>query len=129
MDRPLGLENCGLAGAINWKGFNPARKDYVIDGVTHKNMSGLQYHYLKHGKEFGDITQVQYLNKAKEFAKKSLTDSMQEEKVGNIIIRHDKSTGEIFVGHAGKREMRTYYIDDGRDSDAFAAAVNMAKEL
>ncbi|MGP3593654.1 RHS repeat-associated core domain-containing protein [Vagococcus sp. WN89Y] len=126
---PLGLSDCGIAGAVNWKGFNPIKRDYVIDGVTHKNLSGLQYHYLKHGKEFGDITQVQYLKMAKEFAKKPLTESIQEEKVGNIIIRHDKGTGEIFIGHAGKREMRTYYIDDGRDSDAFAAAIQLAKDL
>ncbi|WP_286140424.1 hypothetical protein [Escherichia coli] len=51
--------------------------------------------------------------KAKEFASKPLTESMQEAKVGNFVIRHDKNTGEIFVGHMGKREMRTYYIDDG----------------
>ncbi|EMH5494011.1 hypothetical protein RGH04_003771, partial [Providencia stuartii] len=92
-------------------------------------LSGLQYHYLKHGKEFGDITQPQYLNKAKEFSKKPLTETMQEAKVNNIIIKHDKSTGEIFVGHAGKREIRTYYIDDGRDSDAFQTAIELAKSL
>lgn len=127
---PLGLVgDCGLTGAVNWKSFNPNKRDYEIDGVTHKNLSGLQYHYLKHGKEFGDITQVQYLNKAKDFSKQPLTASMQEGKVGNFVIRHDKSTGEVFIGHAGKREMRTYYKDDGRDVDAFRAAMDRAGEL
>ena len=106
-----------------------AKKDYIIDSVTHKNISSLQYHYLKHGKEFGDIIQAQYMKKAKEFASKPVTKSMQEIQVGNIVIRHDNSTGEIFIEHAKKREMRTYYIDDGRDKNAFTAAVELAKRL
>lgn len=64
--------------------------------------------------------------KAKEFSAKPLTESMQEAKVGNFVIKHDKSTGEVFVGHMGKREMRTYYIDDGRSSNVFQDAIDLA---
>ena len=44
---PFGLAGCclGLTVSINWKGFNPQKRDYQIDGVTHNNLSGLQYHY------------------------------------------------------------------------------------
>ncbi len=30
---------------------------------------------------------------------------MQEAHINNIVIRYDKSTGEVFVGHAKKREL------------------------
>ena len=64
--------------------------------------------------------------KAKEFASKPLTEPMQEAQVGNFVIKHDKSTGEIFVGHMGKREIRTYYKDDGRSSNPFLDAIDLA---
>ncbi|MEC9822949.1 RHS repeat-associated core domain-containing protein, partial [Escherichia marmotae] len=118
---PLGLNNCGIAGSVKWKSFNPNKNP--VTGQT-----GLQYHYAKHGHEFGNITQNQYMAKAKEFASKPLTESMQEAKVGNFVIRHDKNTGEIFVGHMGKREMRTYYIDDGRSKTPFQDAIDLAGE-
>ncbi len=61
---------------------------------------------------------------------------MQEAHINNIVIIYDKSTGEVFVGHAKKREKRkekremiTYYKDDGRDNDAFLAAIELAKTL
>lgn len=49
--------------------------------------------------------------------------------MGNFIIKHDKSTGEVFIGHAGKREIRTYYKDDGSDADGFRAVMDGAGEL
>lgn len=83
--------SCGITGAISWKGFNPQKRDYNINGVVYQNLTGLQYHYKKHGREFGDITQIQYLNKAKEFAKKPITDTMQEAHINNIVIRYRRS--------------------------------------
>lgn len=53
---------------------------------------------------------------------------MQEAKVGNFVIRHDKNTGEIFVGHMSKREIRTYYKDDGRSKTPFQDAIDLARE-
>ena len=44
---------------------------------------------------------------------------MQETKVGNYVIKYDKSSGEIFVDHIKQREIRTYYIDDKRSIDPF----------
>lgn len=116
---PLGLSNCGIVGSVKWKGFNPNKNP-----LTGK--SRLQGHYEKHGHEFGNITQNQYMAKAKEFATKPLTPSIQEAKVGNFVIRHDKATGEIFVGHMGKREIRTYYKYDGRSSTPFQDAIDLA---
>ncbi|PIT54999.1 RHS repeat-associated core domain-containing protein [Snodgrassella alvi] len=118
---PLGLMNCGIAGSAKWKGFNPKKNS--LTGKT-----GLQGHYEKHGHEFGNINQNQYLKRAKEFATKPLTSSMQEAKVGNFLIRYDKNTGEIFVDHMSKREIRTYYKDDGRSKTPFQDAIDLARE-
>ena len=49
---------CGIAGSVKWKGFNP--KKNPLTGKT-----GLQGHYEKHGHEFGNIIQNQYLKRAK----------------------------------------------------------------
>ncbi|MGE9656876.1 hypothetical protein ACQP6C_00030 [Snodgrassella alvi] len=70
----------------------------------------------------------EYLIKAKEFTGKPLTSTMQETQVGNYVIKYDKSTGEMFVGHIKQREIRTYYIDDKRSIDPFQDAINLARE-
>jgi hypothetical protein len=102
----------GLAAQIAWKGF---RKGSLAE------------HYEKHGAEFGNITQSQYLNQAKSFA--SETGQFQEQKVGNFIVKYDPATRRVLVGHARDREIRTFYIADGRDADPFQAAVDYAREL
>ena len=113
--------SCGIADSINWKGFNPRKNPST-------GKKGLQTHFEKHGHEFGNITQNEYLIKAKEFAGKPLTSTMQETQVGNYVIKYDKSTGEMFVGHIKQREIRTYYIDDKRSIDPFQDAINLARE-
>jgi len=102
----------GLAAQINWKGFSKGE---------------LAVHFEKHGAEFGNITQSQYLKLAKSFA--SEEGQFQEQKVGNFIVKYDPATRRVFVGHAGDREIRTFYIADGRDADPFQAAVDYAREL
>lgn len=59
MDWAVGaIMECGIAGSVKWKGFNP--KKNPLTGKT-----GLQGHYEKHGHEFGNIIQNQYLKRAK----------------------------------------------------------------
>ncbi len=50
-------------------------------------------------------------------------------RLGYIIIKHDTLTGRVFVGHLKLREIRTFYKDDGRDSDALKSAIDFAKGL
>ena len=105
------VHNC-----INWKGFQKGK---------------LQEHYQKHvldQGEFGNISQNEYLQRARGFAQET-SDSFQEAVVGNFNVKYDPGTGRVFVGHAKSREIRTFYIDDGRDVDPFQAAVNFAQEL
>jgi uncharacterized protein RhaS with RHS repeats len=103
------------AASVNWKGFSSGK---------------LQPHYQKHvidQKEFGNISQTEYLKQAKEFSKES--GSFNETNVGNFVIKHDPATGRIFVGHLKSREIRTFYRDDGRSADAFQSAIELAKGL
>jgi hypothetical protein len=103
------------AGSVNWKGFSSGK---------------LQPHYQKHvieQKEFGDISQTEYLKQAKDFSKE--IGDFNEINAGNFVIKHDPATGRIFVGHLKSREIRTFYRDDGRSNDAFQSAIDLAKGL
>ncbi|MFW9270183.1 RHS repeat domain-containing protein, partial [Pseudomonas sp. NR3] len=103
------------ARSVNWKGFSSGK---------------LQPHYQKHvieQKEFGDISQTEYLKQAKDFSKE--TGDFNEVNAGNFVIKHDPATGRIFVGHLKSREIRTFYRDDGRSNDAFQSAIDLAKGL
>lgn len=103
----------GAAEAVKWKGFSKGE---------------LAEHFTKHGNEFGDITQNQYLKLAKDFAAES-NSAFRETKVGNFIIKYDEATRRVLVGQEKSREIRTFYKADFRDADPFEAAVNLAKEL
>jgi RHS repeat-associated protein len=110
-----GETSAPTAASVNWKGFSQGK---------------LQPHYQKHvidQKEFGDISQADYLKQAKGFAKESGT--FNETNVGNFIIKHDPASGRVFVGHLKSREIRTFYKDDGRSADAFKSAIDLAKGL
>ncbi len=88
----------------------------------------LKEHFDKHGKEFGEITQNEYLKFAKEFATE-VGDGIIEQKVGNFLVKFDPATNRMLIVHAGKKEIRTFYKPDARDADPFAAAVKLAEEL
>jgi hypothetical protein len=103
------------AASVKWKGFSKGK---------------LSDHYEKHvlkQKEFGDISQAEYLKQAKGFGKES--GKFNEANVGNFVIKHDPVTGRVLIGHGKSREIRTFYRDDGRHSDAFQAAIDYAKGL
>ena len=109
-------EEGGLASAIKWKGFSKGE---------------LPVHYKKHvleGGEFGNISQNQYLQQAKIFAGEAGA-GFQEGNVGNIIVKYDPETRRTFIGHAEDREIRTFYIADGRDADPFQAAMDKAGRM
>jgi len=111
-DLGIWVHNTNCA-SINWKGFSSGK---------------LQPHYEKHGHEFGDITQNEYLKLAKGFAAET-SDAFKEQVVGNFIVKYDSSTGRVLVGHIKDRQIRTFYKDDGRSADPFQAAIDLAKSL
>ncbi|MCT2407693.1 hypothetical protein NZD88_09105 [Chryseobacterium antibioticum] len=81
--------NCGIV----WKGFSKGE---------------LGIHFAKHGLEFGEITQGQYLKLAKNFAAET-GEHIQEQTVKNFLIKFNSNTQEIFVGRMDVREIRTFY--------------------
>ncbi|KZE54406.1 hypothetical protein AV540_26370 [Brevibacillus parabrevis] len=98
---------------INWKGFSSGK---------------LKPHWEKHGHEFGDISQNDYLKLAKGFAAET-NSSFKEQVVGNFLVKYDPSSGRVLVGHIKDRQIRTFYKDDGRSADPFQAAIDLAKSL
>ena len=104
----------GIARAadINWKGFSDGKE---------------KVHFIKHGAEFGEITQAQYKGLAKGFA--SEAGEFQEQAVGNFIVKFDPTTRRTLVGHVKDREIRTFYRADARDKDPFTAAIELARKL
>ena len=102
---------------IKWKGFSKGE---------------LAEHYKKHvieQGEFGDITQSEYLRRAKEFGSNTDSTGIIDVTEGNFLIRYDPNTRETFVGHIKDREIRTYYIADNRSIDPLADAIQFARDL
>ncbi len=88
----------------------------------------LQSHFEKHGDEFGDISQNEYLSMAKDFALEEGGDIV-EEMVGNFYVKYDKATRRVLVGHAKDREIRTFYVADNRTETPFEDAIELARQL
>jgi RHS repeat-associated protein len=111
-----GLMDVVTARGINYKGFSKGQ---------------LKTHYEKHvveKKEFGEITQSEYLNKAKEFAKEE-SESISEAVVGNFFVKYDATTRKTLISHLGDREIRTFYIADKEVKEPFVEAVKLAMDL
>ena len=72
----------------------------------------LQAHYLKHGYQFGNITQEQYLDNARELLNAPLgTGILEKTRSNGDILRYRVSTGE-FVAMARDGRIRTYFKTD-----------------
>ena len=98
---------------INYKGFSAGE---------------LKEHFLKHGHEFGNITQAEYLSQAKGFAAES-GENFQEQVVGNFYIKYDRESRRLLVAHTKNREIRTFYKADERSENPFQDAVKLAENL
>ena len=104
------LMDAASARLVNYKGFSKGE---------------LKEHYDKHGSEFGEITQTEYLNKAKAFAKES-GETIKEEVVGNFYVKYDQATRRTLITHLKDREIRTFYIADNRSEEPFLDAIKTA---
>jgi hypothetical protein len=49
-------------------------------------------------------------------------------KEGNFLIKHNQETGEIFIGHAKTREIRTYYKNNSITGNDFEEAKDLARK-
>jgi RHS repeat-associated protein len=112
--RSVSVRSCSdCAAHIVWTGFSSGQLDV---------------HYRKHGSKFPGLSQAGYLRAAKEFAIDP-NSNFKEAAVGNFVVKYDPSTGRTFIGHMKDRQIRTFYIDDGRDADAFQAAIANAVSI
>lgn len=64
---------------------------------------------------------------AKEFAGE-VNESFNEVVIGKFVIKHDPNTGRLFVGHIGKRQIRTFYIFMNRRNNKMNAYVVIGRE-
>ncbi|MGA2775775.1 MAG: hypothetical protein ABSE81_06945 [Candidatus Omnitrophota bacterium] len=72
----------------------------------------LQAHYLKHGYQFGNITQVQYLENARELLNASAgNDILEKTRSDGDILHYRVSTGEFAV-MARDGRIKTYFKAD-----------------
>lgn len=101
------------ARSINYKGFSSGE---------------LKVHHQKHGNEFDNISQPQYLNLAKAFIKET-GDGIQEKIVGNFYVKYDNVSSRLLVAKTNAREIRTFYKADSRSATPFEDAVKLAREL
>jgi hypothetical protein len=108
-------------------GTGPRASDITWKGFANKK---LKTHYDKHvieNQEFGDISQNEYLLRAKTFAGDTTRTAVREGNVSNIVVKVDMQSREVFIGHVRSRQIRTYYIADYRASDPFEAAMQEAQ--
>ena len=72
----------------------------------------LEAHYAKHGYQFGNITQSQYLENARELLNASQgNDILEKTRSNGDILHYRVSTGEFAV-MAGDGRIRTYFKTD-----------------
>ena len=108
--------NKNVSSTIKWKGFS-------------KNK--LLVHYKKHvlgQKEFGEITQTDYLKQAKNFASE-INENFKESLIGNFSVKYDPLTRRTFIGHTKSREIRTFYKADFRTESPFEDAIKLAEQI
>ncbi len=82
----------------------------LADGPGFRSRRAFDEHYAKHGHEFGNISQDEYLRMAQALRDASVGGSILEAlKPGGIITRFDRRTG-AFGAYNTDRTIRTFFI-------------------
>lgn len=93
------------------------RTDPRLRGVGFRSAEKLRQHFLKHGREFGAITQSQYLAMAQDLRDAPLSKTVLEAaQVGGTISRFNRSTG-AFMAFDPDLTIRTFFRPD--DGEAY----------
>jgi pyocin large subunit-like protein len=86
----------------------------LADGPGFRSRKTFDEHYAKHGREFGSISQDEYLRRAQ-----TLRDTpsggpvLEADKPGGIVTKFDRRTG-AFIAYNADRTIRTFFIpNDG----------------
>ena len=93
------------------------RTDPRLRGVGFRSAEKLRQHFLKHGREFGAITQSKYLAMAQDLRDAPLSKTVLEAaQVGGTISRFNRSTG-AFMAFDPDLTIRTFFRPD--DGEAY----------
>lgn len=82
----------------------------LAEGPGFRSRHALDEHYAKHGREFGNISEAEYLRLAQQ-----LRDTppggpiLEADKSGGIVTKFDRRTG-YFVAYNADRTIRTFFI-------------------
>lgn len=81
----------------------------VATGIGFRNRDRLEEHYRKHGQEFGDITQAEYLRRAQQLRDAPVGGSVLElRRADGVITRFDRESG-AFIAFDPDRIIRTFF--------------------
>lgn len=88
------------------------------DGPGFRSTRKLEEHYAKHGREFGDISEDDYLRRARELRDRPLgSDVVEAVRPGDgVITRFDRGTG-AFGAYEPDGTIRTFFKPD--DGEAY----------
>jgi pyocin large subunit-like protein len=82
----------------------------LADGPGFRSRRQFEEHYAKHGREFGNISQAEYLHRAQTLRDTPVGGPILEAvKAGGIITRFDRRTG-AFGAYNSDRTIRTFFI-------------------
>ena len=80
------------------------------DGPGFRSRRQLDEHYAKHGREFGNISQQEYLHRAQALRDAPAVGPVLEaDKPGGIVTKFDRRTGS-FIAYNADRTIRTFFI-------------------
>ena len=93
--------------------ISESRSNHIVNVEAGDFTPGqLEAHYLKHGYQFGNITQEQYLENARELLNASPgNDILEKTRPNGDVLHYRVSTGEFAV-MAGDGRIRTYFKTD-----------------
>ena len=81
----------------------------LATGIGFRNRGRLEEHYRKHGREFGDITQAEYLRRAQELRDAPVGGSVLElRREDGVLTRFDRESGS-FIAFDPDRTIRTFF--------------------
>ena len=97
------------SGSASTRNAKSNRADPRLRKIGFRSYDKLHSHFLKHGREFGDITEEQYLALAQDIRDAPLSKTIIEaEQVGGTISRFDRSTGG-FIAFNADLSLRTFF--------------------
>lgn len=86
----------------------------IAGGPGFRSRAAFDEHYAKHGREFGNISQAEYLQRAQALRDAPVGGSILEAvKAGGVFTRFDRRS-KAFGAYNGDRTIRTFFIpNDG----------------